>query len=226
MVSLIKSWDLKTIQFFCPSSKVRKSIRLGKINFKAAEAIKTKLKEIISYRLEGIPWSPKISRWIASMADDFARKPNRVGFHQLLEEGFEKAEEGELYVVNRYRDSKQNSRRTFNKIVQKAGLNPFANILSNRQTKLTRMGYSVHLLSALIGNTEKVMQTQYFQANNDDYSNNSQWTLAKGGAQPMHIPVHQGNESNGTESNLIPQVHATCGIKRIGTESCEDNNRR
>ena len=424
MASLIKSRELKIIQFFCPSTKVRKSIRLGKINVKAAEAIKAKVEEIISSKLAGIPWSEELSKWIAAMPDVLARKLGRVGllpnirqnavledfisdylkkrtdtkastrrallttklriveffgakkamrevtqadaddfkahlltkyakatagrtlraasqffgaakkaklisenpfseikfpseknekrmffvtremFEQLLaacpdhqwrtilalsrlgglrvfseiaglkwsdidwargkmlvhspktehhegkesrwvplfddgllqilEEGREQAKEGEVFVVSRYRESTQNLRTTFTKIIQKAGLKPwpklFANMRSTRQTELARLGCPIHLLSAWIGNTEKVMRDHYLQVNDDDYANASQWTPkksgAKSGAQPVHFTMQQGADSSGTESNLSPQVLVTCGDMRFGAESCENYNGR
>ena len=79
MASLTKSGDLKIIQFFCPLTKARKSIRLGKINVKAAETIKAKIEEIISSKLAGIPWTEELSRWVAAMPDNLAGKLGRVG---------------------------------------------------------------------------------------------------------------------------------------------------
>ena len=102
---------------------------------------------------------------------------------ELLEEGFHKAEDGEIFVINRYRDAKQNLRTTFQKIIQRAGLlawpKLFNNLRSSRSTELVRGGCPMHLLTAWLGNSEKIQIDHYLQVNDSDYESAARYEPSK-----------------------------------------------
>lgn len=167
----------------------------------------------------------KDTRWVPLFDD---------GLLQILAEGFEQARDGEVYVINRYRSSIQNLRTTFAKIIQRAGLTQwpklFANMRSSRQTELAREGCPVHLLSAWIGNTEKVMVDHYLQIDGNDYKNASQWTpkreVAKVYAQPLQNRMQQGEDSVRKSSQELAEGVASCEDMRKDTKDIQNDNGR
>lgn len=84
----------------------------------------------------------------------------------ILQEGFETAAEGSTFVVTRYRETTQNLRTTFQKIVKRAGLPPwpklFQNIRSTRETELAEQ-YPLQAVTAWMGNSQLVAATHYLQ---------------------------------------------------------------
>lgn len=83
-----------------------------------------------------------------------------------LLEVFERAEEGSVYVITRYRDTRQNLRTQLCRIIRKAGLSvwpkPWHNLRSTRQTELSEK-YPIHVVCAWLGNSRVVAQQHYLQ---------------------------------------------------------------
>ena len=135
---------------------------------------------------------------------------------ELLEEGFNQAEDGEIYVINRYRNSNQNLRTTFKKIIIRAGLLPwpklFNNLRSSRSTELARNRVSMHLITAFIGNSEKIQIDHYLQVNDTDYENSSRYepctniSGAKSGAWSEQKAVQQQNATVCKELQELQQT--------------------
>ena len=69
-------------------------------------------------------------------------------------------------VVTRYRSADQNLRTTFEKIMRRAGLNPwpkpFQNLRATRETELMEI-YPAHVVVSWIGHSEKVARQHYLQ---------------------------------------------------------------
>ena len=86
--------------------------------------------------------------------------------------GFSDAEEGCTYVITRYRDATQNLRTTFQKIIERAGLNPwpklFQNLRSTRETELSNE-FPLHVATAWIGNSQLVAARYYLQVTDDHF---------------------------------------------------------
>jgi hypothetical protein len=55
----------KTIQFNAPCGR-RKSIRLGRVSLRAAEALKFKIEQIVSSKITGHALDDETSRWLAN----------------------------------------------------------------------------------------------------------------------------------------------------------------
>jgi len=135
---------------------------------------------------------------------------------ELLEEGFNQAEDGEIYVINRYRNSNQNLRTTFKKIIIRAGLLPwpklFNNLRSSRSTELVRGGCPMHLLTAYLGNSEKIQIDHYLQVNDTDFENSSRYepctniSGAKSGAWSDKKAVQQQNATVCKELQELQQT--------------------
>ena len=83
-----------------------------------------------------------------------------------LEEAWELAEQGAVYVVEKYRDAGQNLRTQFQRIIQRAGLQPweklFVNMRASRATELADR-FPGHLCAAWLGHSEKIADAHYRQ---------------------------------------------------------------
>jgi len=147
---------------------------------------------------------------------------------ELLEEGFNQAEDGEIYVINRYRNSNQNLRTTFKKIIIRAGLLPwpklFNNLRSSRSTELARNRCPMHLITAWIGNSEKIQNDHYLQVNDTDYENPSRYEQsiiesgAKSGAWSEQKAVQQQNE---TACKKLQELQQTPTNKAFSDDSLQ-----
>src|SRR5262249_39340983 len=76
------------------------------------------------------------------------------------------APEGAVHVITRYRDANQNLRTQLNRIIARAGLEPwpklFHNLRASRETELAGT-YPLHIVCSWIGNTERIAQKHYLQ---------------------------------------------------------------
>jgi hypothetical protein len=76
-----------------------------------------------------------------------------------LADAFDAAPEGSVYVVNRYRDGRQNLRTHFLRIIRKAGVKTwgrlFHNLRGSLETELAQ-DHPVHVVAQWLGNTPKV----------------------------------------------------------------------
>jgi len=79
--------------------------------------------------------------------------------------GIAAAPEGSVYVVNHYRNSKQNMRTQFMRIIRNAGVKPwgrlFDNLRGSLETELAQ-DHPVHVVAHWLGNTG-LMKNQAFR---------------------------------------------------------------
>jgi integrase len=68
----------RRILFVAPDGK-RKTIRLGKVTQRAADAIKVKVEALLAAAMSGCPWEPETARWVADLQDDLAGKLASAG---------------------------------------------------------------------------------------------------------------------------------------------------
>ena len=121
----------------------------------------------------------------------------------LLEKAFDDAEPGTLYVITKYRDSNANLRTQFKRILKRAGVQPwerlFQNLRATRETELANE-YPLHVVTAWLGNTEKVASKHYLQVTDSHFE---QAQRAKTGAttcQNVPKPAPQKSAVNRTDS--------------------------
>jgi hypothetical protein len=117
----------------------------------------------------------------------------------ILMEAFEAAQEGDEFVVTRYRDATANLRTHFNRIIKRAGLTPWPkpwqNLRSTRETELLDT-WPDHVVCAWIGNSKAVAMEHYNQVTDEHFKkaaqNPAQYTAEQGGidqeADPGEIP--------------------------------------
>jgi integrase len=63
----------RRILFAAPDGK-RKTIRLGKVSQRAAEAIRTKVELLLASQISGCGWDNETARWVADLPDELAHK--------------------------------------------------------------------------------------------------------------------------------------------------------
>jgi integrase len=90
-----------------------------------------------------------------------------------LREVYEAAEPGTEYAITRYRDHNCNLRTHFERIIKRAGLEPwpklFANLRSSRETELCQ-NFPVHVVCKWIGNTPRIAQQHYLQVTDEHFA--------------------------------------------------------
>jgi len=75
-------------------------------------------------------------------------------------------------VITRYRDSTQNLRTTFQKILKRAGLKPWPKLLQNlRSTRETELAetFPLHAVTAWLGNSQLVAAKHYLQLRDEHF---------------------------------------------------------
>jgi hypothetical protein len=131
------------------------------------------------------------------------------------------------YVINRYRHGNQNLRTQLNRILRRAGVEPwpklFHNLRASRKTELAAT-FPIHVVGAWIGNTERIAAKPYLQVTEDYFhraggaecgaqtaktaQNQAQQAAAPARTQTQKPPTNPGgfaNSSGFSEVNQYPQ---------------------
>jgi integrase len=89
-----------------------------------------------------------------------------------LDEAFEAAPEGAVFLINRYRDANQNMRTQLQRIIRRAGLEAwpklFHNLRATRETELAEV-YPIHIVCKWIGHAAAIAQKHYLQVRDEDF---------------------------------------------------------
>lgn len=90
-----------------------------------------------------------------------------------LREAWEASEKGNGFVITRYRDDNANLRTQFNRIIKRAGLEPwpklFQNLRATRETELAET-YPLHVVCAWLGHSPKVALRHYTQTTDEHFA--------------------------------------------------------
>jgi len=100
----------------------------------------------------------------------------------IFQDAFDKAKEGDVYCITRYRDKSVNLRTQLSKIIKRAGLEPwpklFQNLRSTRETELFKMtNGNVKAVCNWIGNSPKVALDHYAQITEADLQEAAKMSL-------------------------------------------------
>lgn len=117
----------------------------------------------------------------------------------LLEQAFEEAEEGAQYVVTKYRQPNANLRTQFVRILNRAGIEPWERLLQNlrasREMELANE-YLLHVVTAWLGNTEKVPSKFHLQATDAHFEQAQRVKTGATSCQNTSKPVMQRSAKN------------------------------
>ncbi len=147
-----------------------------------------------------------------------------------LDEAWEMAEKGQVYVVPKYQEASRgpdgwvncNLRTQFERIVKRAGLEPwprlFHNLRASRETELAAV-HPVHVVAEWLGNTPKIAAKHYLQVTEADFHKAVQYPVhvtsevVQNPVQPMSADVCQ--ETTKPQGSLgVRLTLANCGDYR------------
>ncbi len=107
------------------------------------------------------------------------------------------AEEGTEYVIQRYRNPTQNLRTHIQRIIRKAGVEPWVklwqNLRSSRETELVER-FPIQVVTAWLGNTPAVAMKHYLQVTDDHWKRAvlEDTTHSQGGTECAPVPSGLG----------------------------------
>lgn len=143
-----------------------------------------------------------------------------------LREVFEQAEPGAEFCITRYRGSTQNLRTQLNRIIRRAGLEPWPklwqNLRSTRETELADQ-FPAHVASAWIGNSVAVAVKHFLQVADEHFQQAAQ----NAAQQPREtirtvLNVERAGEVSekvtSSDCNDLPKEAAPCDL----TGSCRN----
>lgn len=134
--------------------------------------------ETLSIRWSDVDWTNSRIRVPSPKTEHIEGKDSRLIplFPELrphLETARAEAEPGSEYLITRYRSVRQNLSTQFERIVCRAGIEPwpklFQNLRSTRETELMEI-YPAHVVCAWIGNSESVAQKHYLQITDEHFA--------------------------------------------------------
>ncbi len=154
--------------------------------------------------------SPKTGhRWVPIFAE----------LRPYLEEAFELAEPGALYVINRYRDTNANLRTQLMRIIKRAGLKPwpklFHNLRASRETELAER-FPIHVVCKWVGHAARIAQKHYLQVTDDHFER-----AAKSGAVAVQNAVQQPAARSRTEAAESTQLGGDSDVVLARAAPCE-----
>jgi hypothetical protein len=168
-------------------------------------------------------------------ADRFEGRGSRViplfpELEKPLHDLFEQAEEGAEYVITRYRRTNANLRTQLERIIRRAGLEPwprlFQNLRSSRETELASE-YPLHAATYWIGNTAPIAERHYLQIPDSLYEKAVQNAAHE--AHATQNPTQQGGADGHSEAHENrPEGHenAEVAISAAQEGSAESNQWR
>jgi integrase len=186
--------------------------------------------EVLSLRWDGIDWEHSRITVESPKTEHHPGRARRViplfpELRDILGDAREIAPDGAVYVVGgNYRATANtpkgwkncNLRTQFERIINRAGLEPwprlFHNLRASRETELAAV-HPLHVVTAWLGNTPKIAMTHYLQVTDADFERAVISTCevggAKSGAQAVQNEVQHAHASTRTdeqETNEAPDA--------------------
>jgi integrase len=170
--------------------------------------------EVLSLTWDDVDWdreriripSPKTEHHVGKA---FREIPIFWELKPYLQEAFELAPEGATHVISRYRGTNTNLRTHLNRIIRRAGLQPwpklFQNLRSTRQTELVQQGWEDHVVCAFIGNTRSVANRHYLQVTESHFERATQGP-SSGVVQKATQSVHAKGVCGGQQRHASSQM--------------------
>ncbi len=139
-----------------------------------------------------------------------------------LEDAFEQAEPGTVFLINRYRDANQNLRTQLQRICKRAGVETwpklFHNLRASRETELAGE-YPLHIACAWIGNSALIAQKHYLKVTDADFekatSGVSKGSAAKCGAVDAQALQNAVQTALGSEGPGLTQPTTVSEVSHL-----------
>lgn len=116
---------------------------------------------------------------------------------------FDAASEGEVYVITRYRDAKQNLRTQFERYIEQAGVTPWPKLWQNlRASRATELAdqFPSHVCAKWLGHTERIADTHYRMVT-DEHIKRATGRAQEGAQSNTQSPVHDSSSQETTGEN-------------------------
>lgn len=156
--------------------------------------------EVLALKWSDVNWEDSRFHVLSSKTEHHDGHESRMvplfpDLKTVLLEAFEKAEEGSEYVITRYRKTNANLRTQFERIIQRAGHEPwpklFQNLRSTRETELVER-FPLHVVTAWIGNSKLVAKKHYLQVTDEHFIRATSEETAQNAAQQLHATTRNG----------------------------------
>ena len=112
----------------------------------------------------------------------------------LFQDAFDIAKTGQVYCIARSRDNGANLRTHMNRIIKRAGLEPwpktFQNLRSTRETELFKLTGNIKAVCTWIGNSPDVALKHYAQITEADQREAVKLSVLNSGKKRVQNPVH------------------------------------
>lgn len=147
-----------------------------------------------------------------------------------LREAFEAAEPGTEYVIARCRDGSVNLRTQLERIIRRAGLEPWAKLFHNlRATRETELAESfpLHVVCAWIGNSTAIAAKHYLQVTDQHFDRavaRDRSAPEKAAQNPAQQP-HAATRKTPHEQQQKTKNRTICGAFRDPTGGCDEPNK-
>ncbi len=139
-----------------------------------------------------------------------------------LNEVWDEAPPGTEYLITRYRSGNANLRTQLERIIRKAGLQPwpkpFQNLRSTRETELAER-FPMHVVCAWIGNTQAVAAKHYLQVRDEDFDRATRRD-AKDDARATQKTTQQPTGDSGTSRQETTQAHVSHRLMPQSSSVC------
>ncbi len=179
--------------------------------------------ESLALKWGDIDWANNRVRVPSPKTEHIPGKESRIipMFPELrpyLEKAFEQAEPGTEYVITRYRGGDVNLRTQLERIIKRAGLQPWGkiwqNLRSTRETELME-SYPAHVVCQWIGNSEAVAKRHYLQVTDDHFDRaiRGDDQAAQKAAQSVHAETRgesQESKSAQKKTPVLPGLAISC----------------
>lgn len=141
----------------------------------------------------------------------------------ILDEAWERAEPGVEHIINRYRDANQNLRTTFQKIIRRAGLEPwpklFQNLRASRATELANE-FPAHVAAAWLGHSTIVANKHYWQVTDADLARANAPAQASDKSAAQN-PAQHTHAASSAESRSTQPAHEKAPVLLESASLCE-----
>lgn len=201
--------------------------------------------EVLTLRWGDIDWHPTEGKLVVTVPklEHIPGKGVRTvplfdDLRAVLAESREIAPEGTLYVVNRYRDKRQNLRTQFTKIIRRAGLEPWPNLFKNlrgsRETELLER-FTLKNVADWVGHSTAVALRHYVMTTQEAFREAVQFRVQSGAVQTLlgatnEPPSDQESGSSHTHSQGSTIVNkgpvGVTGLEAIPVTTLPDSNLR
>ena len=191
--------------------------------------------EVLSLRWQDIDWAADKATVTSPKTEHHPGKDTRViplfpELRSILQEAFEAAPEGAVYVVDeKHRKAAMgnagwrncNLRTTFTKIVKRAGLTTwprlFHNLRSSRQTELAER-FPSHVVCDWLGNSEDIARKHYYQTTDAHFADAAASPMecgAESGARTAQNAAQRARAANRGDSHKEAQALTSAPFVRL-----------